>query len=129
MIAIHSSWRGTIWAPPMMRQPLGHLGARSQGMTSAKLPSEQSIRDFDVTPVRFTASKLPREAVGFKRHAECMDWLRRRRAAETRWIAIDDQPWLWAPRCPHLLLIDGNVGLPAGDAQELLARLVKARTA
>jgi hypothetical protein len=85
----------------------------------------QDLRDriIDVTPLRFTASKLPREAVGFKRHAECMDWLRRRRAAETRWIAIDDQPWLWAPLCPHLLLIDGSVGLTASDAQELLARL------
>jgi hypothetical protein len=28
-----------------------------------------------------------------------------------------------------LLLIDGSVGLTASDAQELLARLVKARTA
>lgn len=45
MIAVHSSWRGTLWAPAMMRQLLGPLGARFQGMTSAKLPREQSILD------------------------------------------------------------------------------------
>lgn len=45
MIAIHSSWRATVWAPPIMRRLLGPLGGRFHGFTSAKVPREASIID------------------------------------------------------------------------------------
>lgn len=45
MIAIHSSWRGTVWAPPIIRPLLGPLGGRVHAFTSAKLPREASIHD------------------------------------------------------------------------------------
>jgi hypothetical protein len=57
----------------------------------------------------------------YRRHAECLAWL-----AESdgeRWLALDDQEFLWRPGCRNLLLVGGRTGLSARDVVALRERL------
>jgi len=62
----------------------------------------------------------------FTRQWECVDWLRAHRPAGTRWLAIDDRDYLFAPCCGNLILCDSEVGFTPAHARELRARLGQA---
>lgn len=59
----------------------------------------------------------------YEREAECVAWLASSRPAYTRWLAVDDRPWLFRPFCPNLFLVDGRRGLHEQSAKLLRARL------
>lgn len=62
----------------------------------------------------------------FTRQWECVDWLRAHRSPGTRWLAIDDRDYLFAPCCGNLILCDSEVGFTPAHARELRTRLGQA---
>lgn len=82
-------------------------------------------RIIGVTPMRFSQSKVPLEAKGFSRHAECVTYMRRHRMPGEPWLVLDDQPDLFNPSCEQLLLVDGSTGMTAADADRLRDRLAE----
>ena len=56
------------------------------------------------------------------REIECRAWLTANRPNAT-WLAIDDAPWLFSPRCANLLLTNHAVGFTTDDAVLLDRRL------
>jgi hypothetical protein len=69
------------------------------------------------TPVNLPESLIPDGLRGYPREAQCTTWMRRRATAvglppaSERWVALDDQPWLFTPFCKHLVVVDSATGL------------------
>lgn len=68
-------------------------------------------------------SDVPSRLALYEREAECVAWLKANRPAWTRWLAVDDRPWLFRPFCANLFLVDGKQGLTEGSSSLLRARL------
>lgn len=65
----------------------------------------------------------PREpAMCHVREVECRAWLTANRP-DAAWLAIDDAPWLFSPRCAYLLLTNHAQGFTDEDAVLLDKRL------
>lgn len=56
------------------------------------------------------------------REIECRAWLTANRP-DAAWLAIDDAPWLFSPRCANLLLTNHALGFTTDDAVLLDKRL------
>lgn len=66
---------------------------------------------------------VPSRLALYEREAECVAWLTVNRPAWTRWLAVDDRPWLFRPFCANLFPVDGKQGLTKGSSSLLRARL------
>lgn len=72
------------------------------------------------TPLQRQASCM--QAMHHVREVECRAWLAANRP-DAAWLAIDDAPWLFAPRCANLLLTNHAQGFTDEDALRLDERL------
>lgn len=90
---------------------------------TALLSAPVSSRIVGMTPRYSELSEVPSKLALYEREAECAAWLSANRPAYTRWVAVDDRPWLFRPFCPNLFLVDGNRGLDDRSSQLLQARL------
>lgn len=82
-----------------------------------------SSRIVGQTPKYFELDDVPRKLALYEREAECAAWMRANRPAYTRWLAVDDRPWLFSPFCPNLFLVDGKRGLDEHSSKLLLEKL------
>lgn len=72
------------------------------------------------TPLQRQASCEP--AMHHVREVECRAWLTTNRP-DAAWLAIDDAPWRFSPRCANLLLTNHAQGFTDEDALRLDERL------
>ncbi|WP_184854924.1 HAD domain-containing protein [Acidovorax soli] len=89
----------------------------------AQLSDPVSSRIVGMTPRYSQLPDVPSKLALYEREAECTAWLSANRPAYTRWIAVDDRPWLFRPFCPNLFMVDGKRGLDEHSSQLLRARL------
>lgn len=106
-IVITSTWRHNLQLKEIMEFLSDSVSSRIVGMT----PQYSQLSD------------VPSKLALYEREAECAAWLSANRPAYTRWVAVDDRPWLFRPFCPHLFLVDGKHGLDEHSSQLLRARL------
>lgn len=62
----------------------------------------------------------------YVREIECRTWLQTHRPQVLEigaWLAVDDNPWLFSPGCPHLLMTAHWRGFAPADAEFLERRL------
>ncbi len=62
----------------------------------------------------------------YVREIECRSWLQMHRPQVLEigaWVALDDNPWLFSPGCPHLLMTAHWRGFAPIDAEALALRL------
>ena len=103
-VVISSSWRETYTLKNMLTFFLTDLQSRIVGVTPVV-----EIRDaVDVSGVRLREINKYLVDTG-NRHR--------------RWVALDDAPELFLPRCAQLVLCDGNHGFGAAEEQTLRAWL------
>lgn len=62
----------------------------------------------------------------FVRQRECEQWMRTHRPSDHEWVVLEDEQALFEPGCPHLLLVDGSMGLQLKDLMFLDERLSEA---
>lgn len=89
----------------------------------ALLSHPVSSRLVGMTPKYSQLPSIPSKLALYEREAECAAWLSANRPAYTRWIAVDDRPWLFRPFCSNLFLVDGKRGLDEHSSRLLRARL------
>jgi hypothetical protein len=106
-IVISSTWRRNLGLPAL----------------KARFPEALSRRIIAVTPAYATLRDLPAKVMPFEREAECLGWMRANRPGHTRWIAVDDRPWLYRPFCSELFLVAGKTGLDVQAGDQLSKRL------
>ena len=103
-VVISSSWREKHTLKNMLTFFLAYLRSRIVGVTPVI-----EIRDaVDVPGVRLREIKKYLVDTGNQHR---------------RWIALDDAPELFPPRCAELVLCDGNHGFGEAEEQTLRARL------
>jgi hypothetical protein len=85
----------------------------------------EDLRDrvIGITPLQAPVEAVPEKLAMHRRHAECMAWLANN--AHERWLALDDQAFLWSAGCKNLQLVDGRTGLTEADAAALLKKLLE----
>lgn len=106
-LVISSTWRHKRSLPELQALFTADVAARIVGAT---LPYTQ-LED------------VPDALVGYEREAECRNWMVQHGRASQEWLAVDDRSWNFRPFNPHVFLVDGEVGLDAGAAAKLAARL------
>lgn len=79
-------------------------------------------RIIGTTPLYGSAELVPKGRAKYRRHAECLAWLAA--SDDKRWLALDDQEFLYRPGCRNLLLADGRTGLTERDVVALRKRLL-----
>jgi hypothetical protein len=100
-IVISSTWRA-VHSEAEIGDVLGEfVSRRLVGMTPL-------FKDID-------PGEVGEELAGHKREAEILAWLRAHAQAWTRWVALDDAPWLFRQSCPNLVVCDHKVGLQESD--------------
>ena len=110
-IVISSSWRVV----------------HSLGVLREFFSPDLAARVIGVTPVmeaeRVDQGWLPGPAQRFERQWECETWMHRNRPQGASWLALDDWPYGFEPKCPHLLLTNPESGFAPDDAPRLRALL------
>ncbi|MFN9476517.1 HAD domain-containing protein [Acidovorax sp.] len=106
-IVVTSTWRHNLELKEIMGRLSDPVSSKIVGMT----PRYSQLAD------------VPHKLALYEREAECSAWLSANRPAYTRWVAVDDRPWLFRPFCPNLFLVDGKRGLDEQSSQSLRARL------
>lgn len=96
---------------------------RSLNEIKALLSEAIAARVVGVTPQYSQLSDISSRLALYEREAECVAWLTANRLAWTRWLALDDRPWLFRPFCPNLFLVDNKQGLQEHSCALLRARL------
>lgn len=76
-----------------------------------------------VTPRYNDLAKVPNTLVGYEREAECHAWLWTNNEQHSKWVAVDDRPWLYRPFCKSLFLVNGRTGLTQVTGSQLADRL------
>ena len=56
--------------------------------------------------------------IRFEREAEVTRWLHQSAAPWRPWVALDDQPWLYAPFSRHLVVCDAATGMSQHDLDQ-----------
>ncbi len=110
-IVISSSWRAT----------------RSLAELQKRFSLELRDRVVGCTPLYKQDKCEP--AQRHVREIECRTWLRVHRPQVLElgaWLAVDDNPWLFSPGCPHLLMTAHWRGFGPADAELLQQRLESA---
>lgn len=74
-------------------------------------------------PLFRSLSDVSPSLVSYEREAECRAWLRAYAAPWTRWLAVDDSPWLFRPFSKNLLVLNKRTGLDAAACVDLRRRL------
>jgi hypothetical protein len=92
----------------------------------ALLPAPLQSMVLGVTP-RFGEFRAPRALVPYRRHAECVQWVRAHGVDEAAWLALDDRPSWFAPYCEQLIACDGRTGFDDDAAARLRYALARAR--
>lgn len=86
----------------------------------------ETLRPFVVgTTPRAGDFRPPPALAPYRRHAECVQWLRIYGADESAWLALDDRPAWFAPYCEHLIACDGRRGFDDEAAARLRAALTR----
>ncbi len=91
-----------------------------------RLPQALRERVIDVTPP-FAFGDAPSPLVPYRRHAECMQWLRASGDEQRPWLALDDRPTLFAPYCEQLIVCDPQHGIVETTLTRLDSALTRAR--
>ncbi|PQA75956.1 HAD domain-containing protein [Rhodoferax sp. TS-BS-61-7] len=106
-LVISSTWRNS--------RPLDEL--------RALFTADVAARIIGATPLYAQLEEVPDTLVGYAREAECRHWLQQHGRAAQEWLAVDDRSWNFRPFNPHVFLVNGEVGLDAGTAEKLAARI------
>ncbi len=69
----------------------------------------------------------PTELIPYRRHAECLQWLKMHAMADSPWWALDDRADWFMPYCENLIECDPRVGFDAHIAARLGSALTVAR--
>jgi hypothetical protein len=69
----------------------------------------------------------PLELIPYRRHAECVQWLKDHGMAGSPWWALDDRADWFAPYCENLIACDPRVGFDNRAAARLASLLTLAR--
>lgn len=96
---------------------------RSLDELKALFTADVAAQIIGATPLYAQLEDVPDALVGYEREAECRHWLRQQGRATQEWLAVDDRSWNFRPFNSHVFLVDGNVGLDAGAAAKLAARI------
>lgn len=96
---------------------------RSLDELKALFTADVVARIVGATPLYAQLEEVPDTLHGFEREAECRAWLHQHGRAAQEWLALDDRSWNFRPFNPHVLLVDGEVGLDADAAAKLAARI------
>lgn len=89
------------------------------------LPAMQS-RVVGITP-HFGDFRPAPHLTPYRREAECVQWLVSHGAADREWVALDDRPSLFTPRCERLIECDSAFGFDARAAGRLQFAFARAR--
>jgi hypothetical protein len=92
----------------------------------ALLPDALRNHVLGVTP-RFGEFPAPPALAPYRRHAECVQWVRAHGVDEAAWLALDDRPSWFAPYCEHLIACDSRLGFDDDAAARLRFALARAR--
>lgn len=92
----------------------------------ALLPEALRSRVLGVTP-RFGEFAAPPALAPYRRHAECVQWVRAHGVDEAAWLALDDRPSWFAPYCEQLVACDSRLGFDDAAAARLRFALARAR--
>jgi hypothetical protein len=90
------------------------------------LPRELRNRVLGRTPAYGEFAAVPALAP-YRRHAECLQWLREHELAEGPWFALDDRPAWFAPYCENLVECHPARGFDEAVAARLSSLLQMAR--
>lgn len=101
---------------------------RSLDELKALFTADVAARIIGATPLYAQLEDVPDALVGYKREAECKNWLRQHGRTAQEWLAVDDRSWNFRPFNRHVFLVDGEVGLDADAGAKLAARIHSAVT-
>lgn len=90
------------------------------------LPAALRRHVLGVTP-RFGEFAAPPALAPYRRHAECVQWVRAHGVDEAAWLALDDRPSWFAPYCENLIVCDSRQGFDDAAAARLRFALARAR--
>lgn len=106
-VVIASAWRAVHPVDELVGLFTGDLQEQIFGTTPVALRDDWA--QFDDEP----------QGDLYIRESEIRYWLHAQGFACRRWAAIDDQPWLFRPFCPNLVMCDGSVGLTRRELDRL----------
>ena len=106
-LVISSTWR--------LKRPLH--------MLKDMFSEDVAARVIGTTPLYAELEDVPDRLEGYQREAECRFWLRQNGRATQKWLALDDRSWNFRPFNRNVFLVDGQVGLDALAAQNLVVRI------
>lgn len=93
---------------------------------TAPLGAALAPRVIGVTP-HFSSFEAPARLRPYPRQAECEQWLRANREANSEWIALDDRASLFAPDCERLIACSSAHGLDESATGRLRFALLRAQ--
>lgn len=106
-LVISSTWR--------LKRPLH--------MLKELFSEDVAARVIGATPLYAELEDVPETLEGYQREAECRFWLRQHECTAQEWLALDDRSWNFRPFNRNVFLVDGDVGLDATAAKNLVARI------
>ena len=92
----------------------------------APLPQPLRERVIGVTPLA-SAFSPPPHLMPYRRHAECVQWMRTNGQDDRDWIALDDRASWFSPACEFLIVCDSQAGFNEEAAGRLRSSLTIAR--
>jgi hypothetical protein len=90
------------------------------------LPPSLRQRVLGFTP-RCSDFAPPMELIPYRRHAECVQWLKAQGMADSPWWALDDRAEWFVPYCENLIECDARSGFDQRVAARLTSILTVAR--